>query len=159
MNLDFGISPDPLAVPQRHALYDSDDSEEDEPAVDKAPSPPHSVFSLENGDTNGQSLSGKTLSVGVGSTASLFLKSFLHLRETAPFSVRADLDKVFPNRFSSGRGVGNVSTAFVAEGGREWKVYLHESEIRPELCHLWAEEVSLNSGCLGWFLEWTAPFS
>ena len=138
MDLLFGISLDPLAVPQRHALYDSDEEQEGEEAGKQGEL--SSVFSVRGDST--RPLEGKKLAVAVGSTASVFLRSFLRLREETVLSVHAEGDRVSEGRFfPSAGGSQAVSRLIPVEGGGQWVACVHETVLRVELCNLWAEKV------------------
>ena len=144
MDLCFGISLDPLAVPQRHTLYDSESDEESETHDESKGIDPGSVFSVNAENDGTKLLKGKTLLLAVGSTASVFLRSFIRLRQEATFSLRADVDQVERGKpFQSGKGVRDISCVFAAEGRDEWAVCTHVTELRVEYCNVWAEKVCI----------------
>lgn len=144
--MDFGISLDPLAVPQRHTLYDSESDSESEQQQSKADEH-SSVFAVDGRGViaDGKCLTGKTLLVAVGSTASAFVKSFVHLREETLFSVRADAEVQRGKLFSSGKGEKDISLCYEVEATAEWVVCAHETELRIEYCNFWTEKVCIAS--------------
>ena len=139
--MEFGLSLDPLAVSQRHTLYDSESEEETEP---QSQSELDSAFVVDGRSTNFEErfLAGKRLFVAVGSSASVFVRSFIRLREESLCSVRADAAKVQKGKhFSSGNGTEEITQFHEVEGNTEWAVCYHDTELRLEYCNLWTEKV------------------
>lgn len=142
--MDFGISLDPLAVPQRHTLYDSESDEDDEQyrnTIDQL----SSVFAIEKHEKPEieKFLTGKTVLVGIGTTASVFVRSFVHVRQEPLFSVQTEAGNVLAGKhFPSGRGREDVTVFYEVEGASEkWVVCAHESELRVEYSNFWTKKV------------------
>ena len=139
--MEFGLSLDPLSVPQRHTLYDSESDEEKEP---QPQSELDSVFAVDGRNTNVEErfLTGKGLVVAVGSFASVFVRSFVRLRTELLCSVRADAGKVQRGKhFSCGSGAEEITHFHEVEGNAEWVVCSHDKELRIEYCNSWTEKV------------------
>ena len=139
--MEFGLSLDPLAVPQRHTLYDSESDEEKEPQTQ---SELDSVFAVDGRSTNVEErfLTGKGLVIAVGSSASVFVRSFVRLRAELLCSVRADAGRVQRGKhFSNGSGAEEITQFHEVEGNAEWVVCSHDKELRIEYCNLWTEKV------------------
>ena len=137
--MDFGISLDPLAVPQRHTLDDSESDEESEQQLQVETE----VFTVGECGKNKPSLEGKAVLVGVGGTASLFLRSFLSLREEPAFSLRTEADKT--QEVFIGKGTLRDVTAFHdVEGASSCIACVHGAELRLEYCNHWTEKVRLE---------------
>lgn len=137
--MDFGISLDPLAVPQRHTLYDSESDEERE----KQHQNEREAFAVCENESGGASLTGKVILVGVGSTASIFVQSFVSLREEQAFSLKADIDKVQKGRgFLPGKeAVRDVTVFHCLTDTSSWLACLHATELGAEFCNRWTEKV------------------
>ena len=139
--MEFGLSLDALSVPQRHAFYDSDEEEEEEKRITSqlsnpfACDPPHA-------------LRGKTLLLALGTTASVFLRSYLCLREGTVFSLRAEGRALRGKPFSGGAGEQLVvSEGLCVYGREECVVCVHEKELQLELCSQWVEKVRKRQFC------------
>ena len=146
--MEFGLSLDPLAVPQRHTLYDSESEEETEP---QPQSELDSALVVDGRSTNFEEgfLAGKRLLVAVGSSASVFVRSFIRLRGESLCSVRADAAKVQKGKhFSSGNGTEEITQFHEVEGNTEWAVCYHDTELRLEYCNLWTEKVPVTLSTL-----------
>ena len=142
--MDFGISLDPLAVSERHALFDSDsDEEEDENQQ------PHEPLG-EPDDSGGQRqssdfLTGKTLIIGIGSTGSVFVRSFVRLGDAPSLSIPAEAvvgkrkrdvhDRRGPHEISA------VEFYEAAEGKDECVVSVQPKLQRVEYSNHWTEKV------------------
>ena len=135
--MEFGLSLDALSVPQRHALYDSDEEEEEEKRITSEHS---NAFSLACDSPH--ALRGKTLLLALGTTASVFLRSYLRLREGTVLSLRAEGRALRGKPFSGWPGKQLVvSEALCVEGREECVVCVHEKELQLELCSQWVEKV------------------
>lgn len=139
--MDFGISLDPLAVPQRHTLYDSESDEEDEQHQNRVDQL-RSVFAVDKREKS-EALTGKSLLVGIGTTASVFLRSFVHLQQEPSFSVKSETGKVLAGKhFPSGKDKEDITVFYGVEGAAEkWVVCVHEVELRVEYSNVWTEKV------------------
>lgn len=139
--MDFGISLDPLAVPQRHTLYDSESDEEDEQHQNRIDQL-RSVFTVDKREKS-EVLTGKSLLVGIGTTAAVFVRSFLHLRKEPSFSVKGDTGSVLAGKhFPMGKDKEDVTVVYEVEGAAgKWVVCVHEGELRVEYSNFWTEKV------------------
>ena len=136
--MDFGISLDPLAVSQRHALYDDSESEE-EAEAEREQLPPTLA---EERPANAEFLTGRFLIIGLGSTASVFLKSFVCLRDTPSLSLPAtEISAEEKRERFGGRGVQEISAVDFYEAA-DWVVCAHSKELRAEYSNRWAEKAS-----------------
>lgn len=152
--MDFGISLDPLAVPQRHTLYDSESDEEDEQHQNRVEQL-RSVFTVDKGDKS-EALTGKSLLVGIGTTASVFLRSFVHLQKEPSFSIKGETKVLAGKHFPSGKGKEDITDFYEEEGAAEkWVVFVHEAELRVEYSNVWTEKV--GQSCISNF--WKLPKS
>jgi hypothetical protein len=137
--MDFGMSLDPLSVPQRHTLYDSDSDEERE---QQEPQTDSDEFTLEPSGDLAAHLAGKALLVGVGATASAFLRSFVCLSNEPSFTVQADAETVGKGAHFR-KGKQRIATAIhsTVGGAGSWVACAHPGELRPEYCNRWTEKV------------------
>ncbi len=152
--MDFGISLDPLSVTQRHAVYDSDEEEQEE-----------AEGTAENFFIRGTSSSSEscTLLIALGQVSVTFVRSFLILEDQPTFLLSSRTSKVvkglhFPARSHEGEGGQElpdpVSSVYVARGkqpgsGEEglFLVCTHEKVLKSEYCNLWAAKVNLVTDC------------
>lgn len=139
--MDFGISLDPLAVPQRHTLYDSESDEEDEHHHDRI-GQLRSAFAVGKREKS-ELLTRKYLLIGIGTTASVFVRSFVHLRKETLFSLQAETEDVLASKqFPSGKSREDITVFYEVEGAAEkWVVCAHEAELRVEYSNFWTEKV------------------
>lgn len=139
--MDFGISLDPLAVPQRHALYDSESEEEGEQETQSE----SEVFRVDKIGEDGEFLAGKALLLALGNTASVFAKSFIRIREEPFLSLRTDVSRVKSNS-PRGKGAEDVTHFYYSqEESSKWAVCLHAAELQAEHCNHWADKVGSGS--------------
>ena len=132
--MDFGISLDPSSVPQRHALYDSDEEEGDETEIQQ----PELVFAPPTQDIT----QSNTLVVAVETTACLFVRS--HFMLTPLCSLEGSTQAVFKGTYfpKSGDKRCVVSEVVRADGGGEVVICLHERSVKSEHINAWAKMVN-----------------
>jgi hypothetical protein len=134
--MDFGISLDPLAVSQRHALYDSDSEDEEDESQRPADS---------GGKRSSDFLTGRPLLIGVGSTASLFVRSFVCLGDAPSLSLPSEpVARGKGSQFvDDRRGPHEVAAVefYVAEGNGEWVASVQPALQRAEYSNRWTEKV------------------
>ena len=136
--MEFGISLDPLAVVQRHALYDSESDEESE----QQPQESSEVFTFDGRGKRGDILKGKTLLVAVGGSASVFVRSFVRLREEPLLSLQADVGRVEKgSHFPKGNAIKEITVFRDTEENTELLICTHPTELTIEFCNKWTEKV------------------
>ena len=139
--MDFGISLDPLAVSQRHELYDSESEEEEDETGEQNRADP----APEEG--SGDFITGRSLIIGLGSTASVFVRSFVCLRESPSLSLPAEAAEIRAGEKNAQSGHEREEIAAVelyeTQGNSQWVVCAHSKELRAENCNRWTEKVYL----------------
>ena len=141
---------DPVVLTQRHTLYDSDEEETDT-VKDKV------TISLTSPSNSGAPINeGGTLLVAVGSTASIFAKSYPLLVADSNCIIVANSQTVFQGRHFPPRGretgekmcddAVHLSEVYAvrskASGGRgSCFVCVHENPLKPDYCNTWAAKV------------------
>lgn len=140
--MEFGISLDPSSVPQRHALYDSDE-EEDEQADSLKPD--FVIQPLPCPDSKHKSHS---LLLAIGPTACIFAKSHFIL---SPFStIMASTQTIFQGMYfpKSEKQSCLVSELLYADGG-DVIFCLQENILKVDHVNTWSKKVSLLFfGCM-----------
>ena len=140
MDLDFGISLDAAAVTQRHTLYDSDEEEEEIGDL-------NSAFTISA--TTSAKLDGATLLVAVGSTASIFARSYFIL-EPDPLCLISGSDKVVQQPYTAIKKssddkttvtVGEIFSAKRSVAGSPFLVCTHEKPLASQYCNIWCAKV------------------
>ena len=129
---------------QRHALYDSDSEEEDE-----CQRPYDDPGATDAGrESSSDFLTGRTLLVGVGSTASVFLRSFVRLNDTPAISLPAEAVAAVGRKGSrivdDRRGPHEIASRGIlrtAEGDCGWVACVQPKLQRPEYGNRWTEKV------------------
>ena len=152
--MEFGLYVDPSSLTQRHALYDSEEEEENgKETVDITRSDAGTAPIKEGG----------TLIVAVGTTASIFVQSYLAVVDGPLCSLVANSPTVFKGKFfpSPRRSHADetksedsvcVSEVFAAKTNSEEKgsccVCVHEKNLKPEYCNAWASKVKCTFQCV-----------
>ncbi len=131
--MEFGISLDPSSVPQRHALYDSD--EEDEQIDTQQADFVFQPSTLDSIHKN------NTLVVAIGQTACIFAKSLFTL---SPLStLEASTRGIFQGTYFPKTGEASclVSELMCADEG-DAVFCLHENSLKPEHVNAWFKKVN-----------------
>ncbi len=134
--MEFGISLDPSSVPQRHALYDSDEEEEQTESL-KAnfifQPPPESV----------QIHKSYSLVVAVGSIPCIFARS--HFILSPLLTLEASTRAIFQGMYfpKSSQESCLVSELMNADGG-DVIFCLHEKNLKSEHVNAWSKKVCLK---------------
>lgn len=131
--MEFGISLDPSSVPQRHALYDSDEEDEQ---VDTQQA--DFVFQPSTLDSTHKN---NTLVVAIGQTACIFAKSVFIL---SPLStLEASTRGIFQGTYFPKTGEASclVSELMCADEG-DAVFCLHENSLKPEHVNAWFKKVN-----------------
>ncbi len=152
--MEFGISLDPLLVAQRHALYDSDEEEEEITGTSD-------VFSVRSPEAATPERQTRTLLIALGAAAVTFARSHLDLSDQPIFRLLSRTSRVVKGQHFPAHGrtelegdgeeeeVVEVSLAHEAKGkpggeseeaGR-FVVCIHEKALKSEYCNLWAAKV------------------
>ena len=141
--MDFGISLDPLDVAQRHSLYDSESEEESEQEHQNETD----VFTVDGRGEDRNFLAGRGLLLAFGSTASVFARSFVRLREEPFLSLQADASRAKRGtNFPRGKGAKNITHfQYTEEEDPKWIVCVHDTELLVEHCNHWAEKVVVHT--------------
>ena len=145
--MEFGLYVDPSSLTQRHALYDSEEEEENgKEAVDITISDAGTA-PIKEGDT---------LIVAVETTASIFVQSYLAVVDGPVRSLVANSPTVFKGKFFPSPRSSHadekksedpvcVSEVFAAKTNSEEKgsccVCVHAKPLKPEYCNTWASKV------------------
>ncbi len=131
--MEFGISLDPSSVPQRHALYDSDEENEQSDLL-KANFVFHSPL-----DSAHKSHS---LVLAVGPTACIFAKS--HFVLSLFTTLETTTQTMFQGMYfpKSQEGLCLVSELMGADGG-DVIFCLHEKNLKPEYVNAWSKKVTI----------------
>lgn len=135
---EFGITLDSSRVPWRHALYDSEDEEDDHPNS-KDPFYFDGVFERKKFDA-------ASLIVCVGTLASDFALSHLLQRGTQPSytlctSIRSSVYPRYSEVPEKGEGDKAVSSFYEQGGDGNRVVVVHSKELKRGMEMAWAEKV------------------
>lgn len=142
--MDFGISLDASAVPQRHLLEDSDADEDDEVSVG---TDREQIFTSPDVGSGGAT-TGENLIIAIGQSASIFVKSHLSLEPVPAFAVQTDSHTVFQSwPRNTRRSTYTVSEGFkVCCKNPEQENFLactHEELLNTLQCNSWCAKVSV----------------
>ena len=140
MDLDYGISLDPLAVPQRHFLEEDSDGEEEIKVEPELTFP----ATAELGRSS-------NVILAIGLAASIFTRSFLNTLHDSPYQILSDSvevfkDKSFPTSSDKVKDYHKVSEIFGLEskGGKTYSLCVQELQVKSQHCHNWCSKVILG---------------
>lgn len=141
MDLDFGISLDPSAVPQRHSFEDSDEEDLGKDEVELTVSP-SSATPVEIGQRS-------NVIFVFGQIASIISKSFFTLHDSPSCQILCDSitvyrDKLFPavscERSKCSQTVSEVF-GIESKDGKTYSLCVHEARLKSQYCNNWCLKV------------------